>query len=163
MIKTFQWIMALLFICLASTNSKAAPKESGNDIELINTLFENYMAKYNHYLSHSEFNKEPDLYHDNVMIVSNSNGSNTLSSDNLYEQVKVFLDSLKAKGVHNVQWESTNIQILDTNLAVVSNIAVRYLINGDIHNKVGATYFVNKYKGEWKISAFSVHDYTNTL
>ncbi|WP_255229683.1 hypothetical protein [Pseudoalteromonas sp. HM-SA03] len=77
--------------------------------------------------------------------------------------MQVFLTHLKEEGVSHVKWSEVSIHFLDKNIALVSNIAERYTQSGALFNKVGASYYVYLVDGEWKISAFAVHDVKNTL
>lgn len=157
----FQWSLCLILSVFITPTTSATEDSTKQDQKLIQVLFENYMEKYNHYLSHQELKTTPDLYDGTIMLMSSRNPAAVLPSAEFYKQVQSFLDSLKAKGVARVSWETVDIKMLDTNLALVSNVAVRYLDNDDIYNKVGATYFVNKHNNEWRISAFAVHNHSS--
>ncbi|MCC2616522.1 hypothetical protein LJ739_09745 [Aestuariibacter halophilus] len=144
-----------LFICLLAALLPA--HAAADDDALIQRLFANYMEKYNHYIQHGELNREPDLYHAQVMLMSPSGSPNVVTSAVLYDQVQGFLDRLKGQGVASVNWESVSVKPLGENMAVVSNVAVRYRDDGSVHNRVGATYFVSKLADQWRIGAFAVH------
>lgn len=154
---------ALLLMSFVTATVSASTDTTIQDQKQIRALFAGYMAKYNHYLSHQELKATPDLYQDTIMLMSSNNPATAMTEEAFNEQVRTFLDSLKAKGVASVTWETVNIKMLDKNLALVSNVAVRYRDNGDIYNKVGATYFVNKLDDVWRISAFAVHNHSNAL
>lgn len=144
------------FVCLFTSVSVA--QVTVDDMAQIHRLFDNYMAKYNHYIQHDTLKREPNLYHEEVMVVSASRLPNVVSSDAFYQQVQSFLDRLKSQGVNRVKWESVSVKPLDDNLAVVSNVAVRFRQDGTVHNRVGATYFVSKHNAQWLIATFAVHE-----
>ncbi|NVJ61481.1 MAG: hypothetical protein HWE27_13880 [Gammaproteobacteria bacterium] len=152
--------MILITICPI-----AYAKDSKSDYKAIENLFDSYMNKYNRYIKDRKLPKEPELYLDSIMLMSSSNSATVISSDDFNVQVTSFLDSLINQGVTYVTWESKDIKFLDKNIAVVSNIAIRYKGNGDVYNRVGATYFVNKLSNEWRIAAFAVHspNFTGSL
>ncbi|OHU87485.1 MULTISPECIES: hypothetical protein [Pseudoalteromonas] len=129
----------------------------------INTLFEGYMAKYNHFLEHGVLPNTPELYTDTVMLMSSRSKPSVITLAQMNQQVQVFLSSLKADGVSYVKWGKVSIHQLDDNIALVSNIAERYTKTGTLHNKVGASYYVYLIDGQWKISAFAIHNAKNTL
>ena len=68
-----------------------------------------------------------------------------------------FLNGLKEKGVNKVAWEKVEIKLLAENIALASNVAVRYLANGEVYDRAGATYFLNKNPKGWEITAFALH------
>ncbi|AFV00266.1 hypothetical protein [Simiduia agarivorans] len=137
----------------SSTNGQTAIAEAE-----IKKLFSGYMGKYNHYIAQGVLPENPDLYADNLVVMSSARDATSVTSDEMYRQVTVFLDSLKSKGVKSVTWESVDITLLDSNLALASNVAVRFDEKGETLSRVGATYFLNKIKNEWRITAFAVHN-----
>ncbi|MBB3167905.1 hypothetical protein [Simiduia aestuariiviva] len=148
------WIIALLpLAATASTDEPTAKAETE-----ITQLFRGYMSKYNHYITRGALPNKPDLYADNLIVMSSARDATSVTSDEMNRQVTVFLDSLKSQGVKSVTWESIDITLLDGNLALASNVAVRYNDNGETVSRVGATYFLNKIKDQWRITAFAVHN-----
>ncbi|MBE0368732.1 hypothetical protein [Pseudoalteromonas aurantia] len=152
-------IFWLLYMALMSLTTQA--KQA--DVMEIEAVFAAYMDKYNDYLRHGELTNKTQLYHDKMMVLSGRSGAAVTSANKFNEQVKGFLDSLKKQGVTRVSWEKVGIQQLSDSVAIVSNRAVRYLKTGEVHNRVGATYFINKVGGSWKISAFTVHSPNTVL
>lgn len=158
----------LMYLCFylslfSSFSILAESKQiSTTDEQQIRALYANYMQRYNHYLSHSTLPLEPNLYSSQIMVL-NSRGSNVFSNDSFNKQVVGFLDGLKKAGVAKVNWQDININMLSDSVALVSNIAVRYKANGEVHNQVAATYLINKTAGNWLISAFTVHKAENVI
>ncbi|WP_341503085.1 hypothetical protein [Gallaecimonas sp. GXIMD4217] len=153
-------VWGLFFTLVLSTLSANAQTQDDADIKL---LFRHYMTKYNHFLQTSELKATPALYGDTVMLMSNSVPPRTLTGELMNEQVTKFLTRLKQQGISRVEWESTNIKRLSPNLAIASNVAARYRRDGSLFNRVGATYYVYKQQGQWRISAFAIHDPGNVL
>ena len=129
-----------------------------SDKKAIVQLFDNYMARYNHFLQTQTLNTSLRLYNDEVTVMSSQGTANQVSLEVFNQQVPVFLNNLSKNGVHKVSWREVNVRLLDEKLAMASNVAVRYIQSGDIYNQVGATYMLNKLDGEWRISTFAVHD-----
>ncbi|WP_100644575.1 hypothetical protein [Alteromonas facilis] len=150
---------AILFIIFTFSTPLMAETEKSK----IHKLFDSYMSKYNHYLKTGALPKSPLLYTDTLMLMSSSSKPSVITQTQLNEQVQVFLSRLKNDGVDHVKWGKVNIHFLDKNIALVSNIAERYTSSGELFNRVGASYYVYLIEGEWKISAFAVHDAKNTL
>jgi len=157
-----------VFLCLyfggfCSLSIAAEPTQiSTSDEEQIKTLYAHYMQRYNHYLTHSELPLEQKLYANQIMVM-NGQGSNVLTNDLFNEQVVVFLNGLKSAGVAKVNWQDININMLSERVAIVSNVAVRFTANGEVYNKVGATYMITKNQDKWLISAFTVHNADNVI
>lgn len=145
--------MLLPLSATSSTNNQTAHAEAE-----IQQLFRSYMSKYNHYIAQGTLPENPDLYADNLIVMSSARDATSVTSDEMYRQVTVFLDSLKSQGVKSVTWESVEVTLLDNNLALASNIAVRFDDKGETLSRVGATYFLNKIKNQWRITAFAVHN-----
>lgn len=158
--KTKQWVGLLLgMTALFSLPATSSINEPGAKAEAeIKQLFTGYMGKYNHYITKGALPDKPDLYADNLIVMSSARDATSVTSDEMNRQVTVFLDSLKSKGVKSVIWESVDITLLDSNLALASNVAVRYNDKRETISRVGATYFLNKINGEWRITAFAVHN-----
>lgn len=149
---TLKTFITLGFITLLlATHAKAYAADS------IENLFDNYMLKYNTYIQSGEFNQDLHLYRDKVMLVTNNGSQTVLTAAEMDQRVVVFLDNLKQQGVAKVQWESQNITRLDTNLAVVKNVAIRFASDNSVVNRVGATYLIQNGPNGWKIAAFSIH------
>lgn len=72
-------------------------------------------------------------------------------------KLKNFLDALKQCGVAKVSWGKVNIHLLSDNVALASNLAVRYSAQGDVIEKVDATNRLHRYNKQRKIAVFSVH------
>lgn len=149
-------VVIVLLITLSISASVQA-KSAASDEAQIEALFASYMNKYNQYISEEQFDNNIKLYHDKVMLVSNGRGQSVATADKMDAQVQRFLDSLKSQGVASVKWESVNITQLDTKLALVQNVAVRFNKAGDVFNRVGATYLVQNGDRGWRIAAFTVH------
>lgn len=124
----------------------------------IRQFFNNYMVKYNHYLTTKEFNKLPALYADTIMVMSSSVEPYVIDANSFYERTQKFLDNLQKKGVQKVGWLDINVHLIDKNLAVASNLAARYDKNDDEYNRVGVTYLLRKRNSEWRITSFTVHN-----
>ena len=124
----------------------------------IRQMFTSYMAKYNGYLSQGVLSSPNDLYLDEFIIMSNSRPARTMTPADFMQQAKEFLGSLKQRGVAKVDWESVNITLLDDNLALASNVALRLKQDGSLYNRVGATYLLKRNDQGWRIAAFAVHD-----
>ncbi|MCX2767639.1 hypothetical protein [Pseudoalteromonas sp. B530] len=150
---------AILFILFTFSSQLLAE----TDTTKINKLFDSYMSKYNHYLQTGDLPTSPQLYTDTLMLMSSSSKPSVITQTQMNKQVQVFLTRLKEQGVSHVKWSKVSIHFLDKNIALVSNIAERYTQSGALFNKVGASYYVYLVDGEWKISAFAVHDAKNTL
>ncbi|MCH4296098.1 hypothetical protein MJ923_17450 [Shewanella sp. 3B26] len=121
-------------------------------------LFEHYMAKYNHYLATGKLDSTPVLYRPQLMLMSNNRAPAVASEAEFSTQIQGFLDSLKAKGVARVRWQKVDVRLLDSQLALASNVAERFRADGSRYNLVGATYLLSKQDGHWQIAAFAVHD-----
>lgn len=139
---------------LAFSSSPSGSPEVAN----IKAFFAQYMAKYNHYLRTKEFKLEPDLYHENIMVMSSSVAPYMIDSMGFYKRTQSFLDNLQKQGVASVGWLDVNVRMLDKNLALASNTAGRFLKNGDEFNRVGVTYLLRKHNNEWRITSFAVHN-----
>lgn len=150
--------LLILFVCLILTSTSYASTNEATEIKQIKQLFSDYMLKYNHFLTTDIMPVKPNLYSDPIMFITGSGNTVSQSSQQMNEQVVKFLSSLKAKGVHKIKWQQLNIRILSSTSAIASNLAGRYLQNGELFNQVGATYFISKAKGHWQISLFTVHD-----
>lgn len=146
-------ILLVSFGCSVSTQAKSLATDEAQ----IEALFASYMTKYNQFISTEKFDKNIELYHENVMLVSNGRGESVATAEKMDNQVQRFLASLKTQGVASVKWESINIKQLDTKLALVQNVAVRFDEDGDVFNRVGATYLVQNGDSGWRIAAFTVH------
>lgn len=147
---TFVWIGFLLLV------SGAHAENAGPDS--IDYLFEKYMDKYNHYIQTGVLKNELNLYHEQVMLLSSKSSPSVTPSVDFNQGITTFLDKLKSQGVAKVQWESVRVHKLSDSYALVSNIAVRYRENGEVFNRVGATYFVSKLDERWLIAAFAIHE-----
>lgn len=145
------------FITLGLVSLLLATQTNANASDSIENLFDNYMLKYNTYIQSGKFNEGLHLYRDDVMLVTNNGAQTVLKATEMDQRVIVFLDNLKQQGVARVQWESQNITRLDTNLAVVKNVAIRFASDNSVVNRVGATYLIQNGPNGWKIAAFSVH------
>lgn len=144
-------LLALFFTLLSISQVYADSTDS------IDNLFDNYMLKYNTYIQTGEFKKQLSLYRDQVMLVTNNGNQSVVTGADMDSRVVGFLDNLKRQGVAKVKWESRHITRLDSNLAVVKNVAIRFADDGSVVNRVGATYLVQNGPNGWKIAAFSVH------
>ncbi|WP_246239859.1 hypothetical protein [Pseudoalteromonas caenipelagi] len=151
-------LTTLILLLFISCHTQAATHEAN-----IKALFANYMSKYNHYLQSDELPKTPQLYTDTLMLMSTHSQPRVITQTQMNQQVQVFLSNLKADGVTHVKWGKIKVHFLDSNIALVSNVAERYTKEGKLHNKVGASYYVYLIDGQWKISAFAIHDAKNTL
>lgn len=149
-------VMALFFV--AGVNAS----QIQNEVE-IQQLFTNYMAKYNHYIQTGELQHEPGLYHPQVMLVSDKRVPSVVTEAQLYSQIEVFLASLKKRGVSSVEWQKVDIHLLSNNMALASNVAVRYNKQGEVVDRVGASYTLSKQDKGWRIAAFAVHPVDNAF
>lgn len=156
-------LLSVLVAILLSPWCLANSATESEDVAAIQTLFANYMQKYNHYLVSQQLSAEPILYADQVMLISASRGPSVLETEVLNKQVERFLSALKENGVASVRWEKVHVSLLGDTLALASNVAVRYTEKGDVYNRVGATYYLFKTEQGWRISAFSVHDADKVL
>lgn len=150
--------LTILFFLFISTAPLTYASEPVSAQDSIQNLFDSYMVKYNRYIKEQKLPSEPELYQNTVMLISNSKPSSAVSAIDFNRQVTEFLDSLINQGVTYVTWESVDIQMLDSNIAIVRNVAVRYKKSGEVLNRVGATYFVSKLSNNWLIAAFAIHD-----
>lgn len=151
---------------LASFNIVANVEKISEDLNHkaeVEQVFHSYMKKYNHFINHQELKKSPVLYAEQVMLITNSSKPATLTPAIMNKGVTDFLTALKAKGVKRVAWEKVDIQLLASNIALASNVAVRYLANGEVYDRAGATYFLNKSPKGWEISAFALHAPENVV
>ena len=142
--------------------AKLAASPSQNKAE-IQQLFADYMAKYNHYLQTGKLHHAPGLYHPQVMLVSEQRVPTVVSEAQLYSQIEVFLDSLKNRGVSNVNWQKVDIHLLSNKMALASNVAIRYNQQGKVVDRVGASYTLSKHDQGWRIAAFAVHPVDNAF
>lgn len=129
----------------------------------IQQLFASYMSKYNHYIQTGELQHAPGLYHPHVMLVSDKRVPSVVTEAQLYSQIEVFLDSLKKRGVSKVNWQKVDIHLLSNNMALASNVAIRYNKQGEVVDRVGASYTLSKHDKGWRIAAFSVHPVDNAF
>ena len=148
-----RYLVILFFICGSLSVSVQAQSETE-----IQQLFQNYMAKYNHYIHTGDLEHEPSLYSEEVMLISERRAPILVSESNLYDQIEVFLDGLKERGVVKVQWEKVEIHLLGDNMALASNIAIRYNANDEVVDRVGASYTLHQSDDEWNIIAFAIHE-----
>ena len=146
---------------LAQANVTPTQAALGNPGQ-IRQVFDEYMAKYNHFLSHQELKQSPQLYSRDLMLMSGRNAPSVVKNHLFSKQISAFLTGLKQQGVARVEWEKVDIQLLSDKVALAANVAIRYTQSGKVHNRVGATYFLNKGPEGWKISAFAVHSAKNS-
>lgn len=161
LLKIFVLVTLMLGLSKISVGNEQHHSELSK--QQIAQLFKGYMSKYNRFIKTGKLKISPSLYDEQVMLITTKGTSNALSAEAMDKGVASFLTNLKNKGVVKVNWETVEIQLLADNIALASNVAVRYLDNGDIYNKVGATYFLNKSPSGWKISAFAVHTPENSI
>ncbi|WP_462158562.1 hypothetical protein [Pseudoalteromonas sp. GB56] len=152
----------LLIICLLCSPVHATESlpVSANDEKAINALFANYMQHYNGYLLGQGLGDIDQLYMPTIMLMSTKNAPQSVSAQAFSQQVTGFLDGLKNKGVTKVQWQTVNVRMIDNNIALASNLAVRYTESGEVYNQVGATYLLYKEHTDWRIASFAVHTHT---
>lgn len=165
-VRAFKNILPIM-LCL-SINSGALANEMKNCEERTNKqqiakVFKNYMIKYNHFITKQELKLTPELYAQQVMLMTGNGKSTTLTPEKMNQGVTGFLTQLKSKGVNKIAWEAVEIKLLTDNIALASNIAVRYLANGEVYDRAGATYFLNKAETGWEISAFALHAPDKTI
>ncbi|NVJ51551.1 MAG: hypothetical protein HWE13_10610 [Gammaproteobacteria bacterium] len=129
----------------------------------IQELFGHYMAKYNHYLQSGQLEHQPSLYHNEVMVISDNSAPTMVTELALYGQVEKFLDRLKSRGVTKVNWQKVDIHLLGNNMALASNVAIRYNQAGEVVDRVGASYTLYQLNNQWKIAAFAIHDVNNAF
>ncbi|WP_372870578.1 hypothetical protein [Shewanella sp.] len=141
-----------------TADDSATDEKATDDKAEIAQLFEHYMAKYNHYLASGKLDSAPVLYRPQLMLMSNNRAPAVASETEFSTQIQGFLDSLKAKGVARVRWQKVDVRLLDSQLALASNVAERFRADGSRYNLVGATYLLSKQDGHWQIAAFAVHD-----
>lgn len=146
-------LMLVSYGCVANNQDEAS----------INQLFSDYMEKYNFYIQTGELQQQPSLYKSEVMILSDSRSPRMVKKADLYSQIAVFLDSLKKRGVAKVNWQKVDIHLLGSNMALASNVAIRYNKHGDVIDRVGASYTVYKQDEEWRIAAFAIHNANNAF
>lgn len=149
-------VLALFFVAGVSAS------QTQNKAE-IEQLFTNYMTKYNHYIQTGELQHTPGLYHPQVMLVSDKRVPSVVTEAQLYSQIEVFLDSLKKRGVSKVNWQKVDIHLLSNNMALASNVAIRYNKQGEVVDRVGASYTLSKQDKGWRIAAFAVHPVDNAF
>ncbi len=154
----FFFVVCLVLLMCSQHNVLAGEGGKLSEKEQINAFFEAYMSKYNHYLTTNEFNDQPYLYHDTIMVMSSSVAPYTIGYSAFYQRTRDFLNNLKAQGVRRVNWVDINVHMIDKNLAIASNTAARFLENGDEFNRVGVTYMMRKNDDEWRITSFMVHN-----
>lgn len=147
----------LFFISLILIFASVESTATINDKVSIERLFSIYMEKYNHYISTGKLVLEPTLYRQQVLVTSDGNAPTLVPEDKLYGQVRIFLDSLKQRGVTKVQWDKVDIHIIGKNMALASNIAIRFDEQGKVIDRVGASYNLYRENNEWKIAAFAIH------
>lgn len=152
---TFTITLMVLSGNLLAANSEK--QQMNSDKAQITQVFENYMSKYNHFINKQELKLSPALYSEHVMLISGNGKATSLTSEKMNQGVTGFLTQLKAKGVSKVAWETVEVKLLANNIALASNVAVRYLANGEVYDRAGATYFLNKAATGWEISAFALH------
>ncbi len=151
--------LILLLTCLLCSPIKANELHH-EDEQAIKQLFSQYMNHYNHYISDGELGDIQQLYQPTIMLMSSNNAPQSVSAQVFSQQVTGFLDGLKRQGVTNVKWQSMNVRLIDNNIALASNLAVRYTQSGDVFNQVGATYMLYKEQNAWRIASFAVHTHT---
>ncbi|WP_105265035.1 hypothetical protein [Pseudoalteromonas sp. T1lg76] len=138
----------------------AGSAQQAKDEAAIKALFASYMNKYNGYIQGKSLTHVEQLYMPQVMLMSSANPPVAMPAKDFSKQVVGFLDSLKSKGVASVNWQQVNVRLIDKNIAIATNVAVRYRDNGEVFNKVGATYFLYKTDENWRIASFAVHEHT---
>ncbi len=151
------FIKALFALCFMLSSSYSAAEQYALEKREIDQLFDNYMAKYNRFINVGEYDNSIELYHDQVMLVTGSNGQSVASSEQMDKNVIGFLSRLKQQGVASVRWESSEIDLLGAQVALVKNVAIRFTEEETVFNRVGATYLVQKGESGWRIAAFSIH------
>lgn len=72
--------------------------------------------------------------------------------------LKPGLIALRAWGYDRAAWPQLDLKLLNKELAIASALIVRYKADGTEFDRVGATYFVRKVDGRWRIASFTTHD-----
>jgi hypothetical protein len=152
----------MLIVSVNTAANEAKNHKSADEKAKVQQVFKNYMIKYNHYITSQELKTSPELYAEQIMLMTGGKPV-MLTPDSMNNGVTGFLSGLKEKGVDKVAWEKVDIKLLADNIALASNVAVRYLANGDVYDRAGATYFLNKNPEGWKITAFALHTPENAL
>lgn len=123
-------------------------KQSYSEVKL---FFDDYLKYYNAIIENP--NNQDALvasaenYHSPaIQIIPNIPLRMVHEKQKLMNGSRAFLLSLKEKGVTTIEWENIQIKMLSENSAIASNIGVRYLSDGKIHNKAAATYLLKKSK-----------------
>lgn len=154
-------LLFLLPLSMLIASYSTAANESTNDSVVdekskVQQVFNSYMTKYNHFITNQELKQSPVLYADKIMLMTGGKPV-ILTPESMNKGVTGFLNGLKEKGVNKVAWEKVEIKLLAENIALASNVAVRYLANGEVYDRAGATYFLNKNPKGWEITAFALH------
>ena len=152
-------ILILSFLCCPVQANDTA-SEQGSEVTAIKQLFTDYMAHYNGYMRGESLEGIEQLYMPTITLMSTVNAPQSVPAQTFVEQVTGFLDGLKQQGVVVVSWQDVNVRLLDSNIALASNLATRYNKTGDIVNQVGATYLLYKQENQWRIASFAVHAHT---
>ncbi|WP_105189925.1 DUF6841 family protein [Pseudoalteromonas sp. T1lg48] len=153
-------ILLVLYVLCFSLRAAQSEPAADTDKQAIEHLFANYMAHYNGYLQGDELKDIERLYMPTIMLMSTNNAPQSIDAPSFVMQVSKFLDNLKHQGAASVNWQQVNIRLIDENIAIATNLAVRYRDNGEVFNKVGATYFLYKTGKNWRIASFAVHEHT---
>ncbi|MFY8273299.1 hypothetical protein AAEU32_04150 [Pseudoalteromonas sp. SSDWG2] len=155
-----RYLILIMSLCCGASWAFEMPTEDKINKQAITLLFADYMGHYNAYLRGEKLEGITQMYTPTVMLMSSSNIPQSIDNERFTAQVALFLDNLKSQGVTSVHWQQVNIRLLDNNIAVATNLAVRYGDNGAIFNKVGATYLLYKTDDHWRIASFAVHEHT---
>ena len=72
--------------------------------------------------------------------------------------LKPGLAALKERGYDHAAWPQLDLKLLSKELAIASALIVRYKADGTEFGRTGATYFMRKVEGRWKIISLTTHD-----
>ncbi len=68
------------------------------------------------------------------------------------------MEDLRARGYGRSEFEPKRIKQLSAATASASGVAVRYKTDGQVLERVGITYLLQKTESHWKIAVMVVHD-----
>lgn len=142
-----------------STQATAKASTTASSLKSATTFFAHYLDSYNAYDAEAAAAK----YADNIVLTGAADLALTVPREQMKNNISRFLGNLKSKGVVRFEWQTLQVKMLSKNIALASNVAVRYLKDGSEYNRAGATVFAQQNNGAWEIIMINLHSPENAL
>jgi ketosteroid isomerase-like protein len=98
-------------------------------------------------------------YYTEPLSVFSPNGVTVLeTAEQLIELFTPVLEDMNTQGYSHMEAVEMNAKTLGENLAIVSNVVVRYKKDGSELNRTAGTYLVHKNSQGWKIGSLVMGD-----